>query len=158
MSGDSLIENASNIFIKPEFISNSEEETFANGRNIAQALTGGSVVALRGTLGSGKTCLAKGIACGLGLNETITSPTYTIISEYQREKKPTLYHIDVYRLNNEEDFEQLGGTEIINSENISIIEWSERIQKSLPINAITVTLEITGPSSRFIKINVPEMI
>jgi len=134
-----------------EFVSNSEEETLALGERIAVSLAGGSVVALRGALGSGKTCLARGIARGIGIGENLTSPTYTIISEYRH--SPTLYHIDAYRLNNDEDFDQLGGSEIINGDGISIIEWSERIQKSLPDGTITVTLEITGPASRLIKIN-----
>lgn len=132
----------------------SSEETFDIGRRIAALLVPNSVVALKGTLGSGKTCLAKGIASGLGITENITSPTYTIISEYQAGGCGTvLYHIDAYRLNDDKDFEELGGPEIISSNGISLIEWSERIPKSLPKDAITVSLEITGVSSRVIEIN-----
>jgi tRNA threonylcarbamoyladenosine biosynthesis protein TsaE len=134
-----------------EFISNSPQDTFSLGQRIASFLTAGSVVALAGELGSGKTYLVKGIAKGLGITETITSPTYTIISEYQ--SSPILYHIDAYRLNSDEDFENLGGIEIINGGGISLIEWSERIPKSLPQEKITIILKITGPSSRLIKIN-----
>jgi len=133
-----------------EFISNSPDDTFSLGRRIASFLTAGSVVALQGELGSGKTYLVKGIADGLGVTETITSPTYTIISEYN--SSPALYHIDAYRLINDEDFENSGGREIINSGGISLIEWSERIPKSLPPEAITVMLKITGPFSRLIQI------
>jgi tRNA threonylcarbamoyladenosine biosynthesis protein TsaE len=86
----------------------------------------------------------------LGVTETITSPTYTIISEYS--SSPALYHIDAYRLSGDEDFENSGGREIINSGGISLIEWSERIPKSIPKNAITVILKITGPFSRLIQI------
>ena len=119
-------------------------------------LSEGSVIALQGNLGSGKTCLAGGIAAGLGISENLTSPTYTIINEYQRdEPSPALYHIDAYRLNGDRDFEDIGGVEIIRSAGISVIEWSERIPKSLPENAITVSLEITGPTSRLIKIKGP---
>jgi len=135
------------------FISNSEEETISLGKHIAAFLCTGSVVALRGELGSGKTHLVKGIASGLGIKETVTSPTYTIISEYKSENNLTLFHIDAYRLNSEEDFEQIGGSEIINSSGISIIEWSERISKSLPQDAITITLNITGAASRLIQID-----
>ena len=134
-----------------EFLSHSPQDTFSLGQRIASFLTAGSVVALQGELGSGKTYLVKGIAKGLGITETITSPTYTIISEYQ--SSPVLYHIDAYRLNNDEDFENLGGTEIINSGGISLIEWSERIPKSLPRELITIILKITGHSSRLIQIN-----
>ena len=135
-------------------VSNSPQDTFAAGQKIAGILSAGSVVALKGTLGSGKTLLAAGIAGGLGISENITSPTYTIINEYS--SSPVLYHIDVYRLNGDRDFQEIGGDEIINSGGICVIEWSERIPKSLPDNAITVSLEITGPSSRLIKINIPE--
>jgi len=136
-------------------VSGSPKETFALGRRIAALLTPGSVLALNGALGSGKTCLVKGIAGGLGISENVTSPTYTIISEYQYgEKTPAVfYHIDAYRLNSDRDFEDIGGPEIIASAGISVIEWSERIPKSLPENAITISLEITGASSRLIRIN-----
>ncbi len=133
-----------------EFNSNSPDDTFSLGQRIAPLLTAGSVVALQGELGSGKTYLVKGIAKGLGVTETITSPTYTIISEYN--SSPVLYHIDAYRLSGDEDFENSGGRDTINSGGISLIEWSERIPKSIPKDAITVIIKITGPCSRLIQI------
>jgi len=137
-----------------EFISASPEETSAAGKRIALHLKNGSVVALQGTLGSGKTCIAKGIALGLGITENITSPTYTIINEYLIPYKAgTFYHIDVYRLNNNNDFNDLGGPEIINSNGISVIEWSDRISQSLPPDAIIISINITGVTSRHIQIN-----
>ncbi len=135
-----------------EFISNSPDETIALGKKIAASLNAGSVAAISGALGSGKTCLTKGIALGLGLTENITSPTYTIINEYQREGSPALYHIDAYRLNCDKDFEDIGGIDIINSGGISIIEWSERIPNSIPKNSISISLEIKDALSRSIKI------
>jgi tRNA threonylcarbamoyladenosine biosynthesis protein TsaE len=110
----------------------------AIGERIAQGLTRGSVVALRGGLGAGKTCLTKGIARFLGIREEVTSPTYTIISEY-----PGLipfYHIDAYRLGGDDDFEALGGEEYIYGEGISVIEWSERLTRSIPSAAILVEI------------------
>ncbi|MCL2442147.1 MAG: tRNA (adenosine(37)-N6)-threonylcarbamoyltransferase complex ATPase subunit type 1 TsaE [Treponema sp.] len=136
-----------------EITSNSPDETTALGKRIAGYLSNGSVVALEGRLGSGKTCLVKGITSGLGITENITSPTYTIINEYTRNNLSPIYHIDVYRLSGDKDFEDIGGLEIINSDGISLIEWSERIQKSLPSDTITVSLFITESSSRLIKIN-----
>jgi len=130
-----------------EIISNSPEETINIGNRIASHLNAGSTVALRGTLGSGKTCLTKGIATALGISETLTSPTYTIINEYPL-TNGKLNHIDVYRLEGDRDFEDIGGPEIINADGISIIEWSERLEKTLPDNAITVLIEITGLTSR----------
>ena len=128
----------------------------AFGEHIAGLLEPGSVIALRGSLGSGKTCLAKGIARGLGITETITSPTYTIISEYSGSSSVTLYHIDAFRLDNDEDFDQIGGPQIISGKGVSIIEWSERIPKSLPREAIFVDIEITGPQTRMIRVCGPE--
>ena len=143
-----------------EFVSNSAEETFSAGleigAHICAANTGTDaaalVIALQGELGSGKTVLAKGITKAFGVKENVTSPTYTIISEYRTDHltHPVLYHIDVYRLNGDEDFRQIGGMEIIRS-GISIIEWSERIQKSLPEDTFFITIEITGPTSRKIR-------
>jgi len=141
-----------------ELISNSPDETFCAGKQISCYLESGSVMALSGTLGSGKTCFANGIASGLGIKEILTSPTYTIINEYHIPSKEntaciSLYHIDAYRLNNEKDFEDIGGLEIINSEGIVIIEWSENIHKALNENSIFITINITGGNSRLIKIS-----
>jgi len=127
----------------------------AFGEQIAGLVEPGSVIALRGSLGSGKTCLVKGIARGLGITETITSPTYTIISEYSG-SFITLYHIDAFRLDNDEDFDQIGGPQLICGKGVSIIEWSERIPKSLPQEAIYIDIEITGPQTRMIRVCGPE--
>ena len=135
-----------------ECISHSPEETEALGERLARDLGPGSVIALRGGLGAGKTCLVKGIARTLGINETITSPTYTIVSEYTGGTYP-LYHIDAYRLNGDEDFAQTGAEELIESRSgISVIEWSERIPRSIPSGAITVEIAISGPNSRLFTI------
>jgi len=140
----------------PEIISNSHDETSALGIKIASFLCAGSVAALNGTLGSGKTCLCKGIAQGLGITENLTSPTYTIINEYPISSKASgnliFYHIDAYRLNNSREFEDIGGTEILNSGNICVIEWSERILNCLPPDTVKITLNITGEQSRLINI------
>jgi len=127
----------------------------AFGERIAISLKPGSVVALYGGLGAGKTCLAKGIARGLGITEHITSPTYTIVCEYSvclDGRAIPLYHIDAYRLNGNEDFESTGAGEFIGNEGITIIEWSERIPLSIPGDAITVEIEITGLQSRTFRV------
>lgn len=131
-------------------VSVSPDETLSIGKRIAATLCQGSIIAINGELGSGKTFLAKGIAAGLGIQENLTSPTYTIISEYPC--SPVLYHIDAYRLDGDRDFEDIGGPEILNSGGICIIEWSDRIIKSLPDNVIAISMKITGPSSREIQI------
>ena len=136
-----------------EFISNSPEDTFFLGKQLAAYLSAGCVVALTGTLGSGKTQLTKGIACGLGINENITSPTYTIVNEYLLRSSSVFFHIDAYRLNGEKDFEDIGGSEILNSGTICIIEWSDRICGCLPDDVINISIDITGSDSRRIKIS-----
>jgi tRNA threonylcarbamoyladenosine biosynthesis protein TsaE len=131
-------------------LSASPEETQAIGENLARNLSPGSVIALRGGLGAGKTCLVKGIARGLGIAETITSPTYCFVCEYPG--VVPLYHIDAYRLNSDEDFENTGAGDYIGGRGIVVIEWSERIPYSIPPDAIVITIEITGPNERKIHI------
>lgn len=145
-----------------EFITTSPQETFEIGQRLASLIIRsrfkdqkyGNIIALNGELGSGKTCLAKGIADGLGIKECITSPTYTIINEYNlhqiksNETEYTFFHIDTYRLNNEKEFEDIGGPEILSSNGVFVIEWSEKIKNLLPGNTIDVYIEITGHESR----------
>jgi tRNA threonylcarbamoyladenosine biosynthesis protein TsaE len=102
-------------------------------------------------LGAGKTCFAKGIARGLGITEEVTSPTYTIISEYQG--SCPFYHIDAYRLRGDDDFTALGGEEIIYGEGISVVEWSERIPASLPKGALFIDMAIEEGGTRNIHIS-----
>ena len=144
--------NRTGVFI--EMVSNSPQDTFDAGKRIAGFLKSGCVVALDGVLGSGKTFLVKGIARGLGIRDQITSPTFTIINEYLTDSQlsTVLYHIDAYRLENDEDFEQIGGRELLSGNGISVIEWSERIKKSLPQDAVKITIEITGCASRLLHI------
>jgi tRNA threonylcarbamoyladenosine biosynthesis protein TsaE len=137
-----------------EFFSASPEETAALGERIARFLGPGSVVALRGGLGAGKTCLVKGIARGLGVEETVTSPTYTIISEY-RGSVP-LYHIDAYRLQGDDDFDSLGGRELLYGNGVAVIEWSERIPQSLPQNTLFIEIALTADQRRRFRIFGPE--
>ena len=134
-----------------ELVSSSPEETAALGERIACYLKPGSVVALRGGLGSGKTCFPKGIARGMGITETLTSPTYTIVSEYSG--RFPLYHIDAYRLAGDEDFENTGALELLGGQGVAVVEWSERVPASLPPEAITIAIDIAGPETRLIRIS-----
>ena len=140
-----------------DFFSSSPEETENIGESIAHRLDSGAIIAIKGGLGAGKTCLVKGIARGLGITENITSPTYTIINEYQAHpnglagldgQNIPLYHIDAYRLRGDEDFENTGAGEYIGEKGITVIEWSDRIPHSIPPGTITITIEITGPQNR----------
>jgi tRNA threonylcarbamoyladenosine biosynthesis protein TsaE len=126
----------------------------ALGAEIAAGLGKGNVVALRGCLGAGKTCLAKGIARGLGIREEVTSPTYTIVSEYAAGSLP-FCHIDAYRLGGDDDFQAIGGDEYINGESITVIEWSERIPGSIPPPALVVAISILEDGRRSIELEAP---
>lgn len=105
---------------------------------------------MQGTLAAGKTTITKGIAKALNIEDTITSPTFTLISEY--EGSLPLYHMDVYRLDSTEDFINLGTEDLIYGNGISIIEWSEKIMEVLPKNTIILKLVATENDSRIITI------
>jgi tRNA threonylcarbamoyladenosine biosynthesis protein TsaE len=130
-----------------EFVSSSPGETIAFGKKIGQLLSPGSIVALQGKLGAGKTVLAKGIALALGITEEITSPTYTIISEY--EGKNPFYHIDAYRLSGDEEFRLLGAEDMLFGNGITVIEWPERLC-SLPKEIFRVEITIKENGKRII--------
>ena len=106
---------------------------------------------MQGTLAAGKTTITKGIAKALDIEDDITSPTFTLISEY--EGKMPLYHMDVYRLDTSEDFINLGTEDLIYGKGVSIIEWSEKIMDILPKNTIILKLEAQEDNSRIITIS-----
>jgi len=127
------------------------EETFSLGKKIACLLGKGGVVALKGPLGAGKTCLTKGIAAGLGVKETVTSPSYTVVSEYEGKingEFVQIYHIDAYRLSGNDDFSAIGGEEMIFGDGISIIEWCERIPDFIPDGVLRVDIQIIDDEKR----------
>ena len=105
---------------------------------------------MQGTLAAGKTTITKGIAKALKIEEDITSPTFTLISEY--EGSMPLYHMDVYRLDSTEDFINLGTEDLIYGKGISIIEWSEKVMEALPKSTIILKLEAQNDDSRIISI------
>ncbi len=130
--------------MKSEFyLSHSEEETKALGRRLVTLLPKGALISLTGPLGSGKSVIAKGIAEALMIEEAIVSPTFTLVQEY--EGTLPLAHLDLYRLEGAEDFESIGGEELLYEEGFVVIEWGEKIDELLPPSAIKIILEI-GPS------------
>lgn len=129
-------------------VSSTPEETVALGRKIGGRLQKGDVISMQGTLAAGKTTLTKGIAQALGIDDTITSPTFCLISEYSG--KMPLYHMDVYRLGGAEDFAALGTDDMIYGEGICIIEWSEKIMSELPKRTIILKIEPQNDGKRLI--------
>ena len=104
----------------------SEQETRLFALDLAEKLDKGSLIALSGDLGTGKTALTKYIAEGLGVTETVTSPTFTIIQEYRSGRLP-LYHFDVYRVNDEDELFELGYEEYFYGDGVCVVEWADLI-------------------------------
>ncbi len=131
------------------------DQTIRLGLEIGKQLRPGSVVGLYGPLGAGKTTLVKGIARSLNIEEAVTSPSFTLIAEYDgsREGNPvTLFHIDLYRISHPQEIEDLGMEEILNGEGISVIEWAEKASEFLPESTIRVEIVIGDKEKRQIKI------
>ena len=133
-------------------VTNSAAETRALGEKLASRLKAGDVVVLEGELGAGKSELARGIARGLGVTETVTSPSFTILNVYESGRCP-LYHFDWYRLESEEELYELGMDEYLGGDGIAVVEWAERCPDAVPENVLRILLEVTGGESRRITID-----
>jgi tRNA threonylcarbamoyladenosine biosynthesis protein TsaE len=122
--------------------------TQAFGRSLGQRLAPGSVVALIGALGAGKTHLARAIAEGLGIPDSrvVTSPTFVLVQEYMA--RLPIYHFDAYRLRSQAEFADLGVHEYFESEGVCLVEWADRVPSYLPAEHLSVTLHIMGETSR----------
>lgn len=135
-----------------EIISNSEKETIELGKKIAAKLKKGMVIVLTGDLGSGKTKLTEGILTYFGLENEISSPTFTIVNEYYTESL-NLYHFDVYRLADIDEFYAIGGEEYF-EKGASIIEWGELIEEALPKNYVKINFSRDLESETLRRINI----
>jgi tRNA threonylcarbamoyladenosine biosynthesis protein TsaE len=123
-----------------EYIMRSEADTAEFGKNLADELEAGDVLGLIGDLGTGKTTLTKYIAEGLGITETITSPTFTIVNEYHSGRLP-LFHFDAYRLEAAGDAFEVGMEEYFDRGGVSIIEWADMVAEVLPEDAKLIIME-----------------
>ncbi len=130
----------------------SPRETRDLGELIGRSVPPGTVIAFRGGLGAGKTTLAKGIARGLGVEDEVTSPTYTLVFEY-RGRMP-LRHVDAYRLSSPTEFEEIGASELMGTDGLCLIEWSENVAAALPAEVVVVEiLPGDGPEERIVEIS-----
>lgn len=120
-----------------DIVSNSEKETIELGKELASKLKKGDIIILSGDLGSGKTKFTEGILTYFGLEEEISSPTFTIVNEYNTDQL-NIYHFDVYRLNDIDEFRAIGGEEYF-EKGACIIEWGEMIEEVLPPDYIKIT-------------------
>ena len=135
--------------------SNKEQDTYDLGYELGQHAKPGQVFTLVGDLGVGKTVFTQGFAAGLGIQEPVNSPTFTIVQEYDDGRLP-LYHFDVYRLGDVDEMDEIGYEDYFYGEGICLIEWSERIREILPEHPIQITIEKDlekGFDSRKISVN-----
>ena len=122
-----------------ELISNSPAETEEAGETLARRLTPGAVVAFTGDLGAGKTAFIRGLARGLGVEERVTSPTFTIVNEYLGGRVP-LFHFDLYRLGSAEELYDIGWEDYLARRGVCAVEWSEHMDGALEPDAIRVDI------------------
>lgn len=116
------------------------EDTFALGKELGELASPSTVYCLNGDLGVGKTVFTQGVAAGLGIKETVNSPTFTIVKQYEDGRLP-FYHFDVYRIGDVSEMDEIGYDECFYGEGVTLIEWSELIEEILPVDAITITIE-----------------
>ena len=126
--------------IKRSITITNEEETKAFGFDLGKNAKPGQVIALVGDLGTGKTTLTKSIAEGLGVTDIISSPTFTIVKEYHSGRLP-LYHFDVYRICDPEEFFNIGAEEYLNGEGVCVIEWADLVMEEIPEDALFIFID-----------------
>jgi tRNA threonylcarbamoyladenosine biosynthesis protein TsaE len=135
-----------------EIITDSPAETAAIGETLAGCLRDGDVVLLHGDLGAGKTTLAKGLASALGIQDVVSSPSFSLINEYETDPAAAvtrLYHLDLYRLRSEDDLASIGFEDFMApADGISLVEWPERAATALPERFLLVEIETLGAGSR----------
>jgi len=132
-------------------ITNSENDTIREGEKLGRTLTPGSVIALFGELGAGKTAFTRGLAAGLGVRASVSSPTFTIVNEYPGDIP--LFHFDMYRLESDDELFDIGWDDYLERGGVCAVEWSEKVPGAFPPDAVTVTIENLGGDSRRLQIS-----
>ena len=128
-------------------ITNSASETRELGVRLAEQLKAGDVILLDGELGAGKSELARGVAKGLGVQETVTSPSFTILNVYESGRIP-LYHFDWYRLESAEEIYELGMDEYLGGDGVALVEWPDRCPDAIPEDFLRIRIKATGENIR----------
>ena len=131
-------------------ITANEAETIHEGEKLGRLLSPGSVVALYGDLGAGKTTFTRGLALGLGIHMSVSSPTFTIVNEYL--SKTPLFHFDMYRLESENELFDIGWDDYLERAGVCVVEWSEKVPGAFPQGTVTVKIENLGGDKRRIEI------
>ena len=136
-----------------QYTSLCESDTEAVGAEVARNCPRGTVIILDGDLGAGKTVFSRGFARELGIDEPVSSPTYTIVQEYELPEKGRLYHLDLYRINGVSAALAFGVDEFLNDpSSYALVEWPERIEGIIPEDAVKVTLKHAGNEQREISV------
>ena len=130
-----------------EYISNSAQETEALGERLAARLRPGDVIAYTGDLGAGKTAFTRGLARGLGVADRVTSPTFTIVTEYEGGRLP-LFHFDLYRMDSPEELFDIGWEDYLARGGVCAVEWSENVADALERDTVRVDIRRGGEESR----------
>ena len=133
-----------------EFITNSPRETEELGAALGRILKAGTILAYRGDLGAGKTAFTRGLAKGLGADDMVTSPTYTIVNEYLGGRMP-LFHFDMYRLASSDDLWDIGWEDYLERGGVCAVEWSENVADAME-DPISITIEKLGEDTRRIRL------
>lgn len=123
------------------------DDTERLGGALADVLPAGTVVALRGTLGAGKTRLVQAVTAALGVDrEQVVSPTFVLVQQYHGRR--SVYHLDAYRLHDDDEFLQLGPEEFFDAGGLTFVEWADKVERCLPVEHVTIEIEVVGPTSR----------
>lgn len=136
-----------------EIVTNSERDTELAGERFGASVPDGAVVAMYGELGSGKTAFVRGMARGMGIDCRVSSPTFTIVNEYEGER--TLIHFDMYRLGSADELWGIGWDDYLDRGAVCAVEWSENVQDAFTGNEVTVRFEKLGADERRITIGGP---
>jgi len=134
----------------------SEKDTFILGKQLACHLKAGDTISLEGDLGTGKTVITKGIAAGLGVNEPVTSPSFTIVNTYEGRIK--LHHFDVYRIDDPEELFAIGWDEYFSDDAVTVVEWGDKVLDIMPADTIRIKImrDERNPERRIINIERPD--
>ncbi|HEY2745561.1 MAG TPA: tRNA (adenosine(37)-N6)-threonylcarbamoyltransferase complex ATPase subunit type 1 TsaE [Polyangia bacterium] len=134
-----------------EFVTHDADETRALGERLGRTLAAGATVALVGELGAGKTAFVQGLARGLGIAGTISSPTFTIVKEH--DGPIPLFHVDFYRLEDARELAAIGFDDYFERGGVVVVEWADRFFGALPADRIEVRIEIAGADERRVRID-----
>lgn len=125
---------------RKEYETFSSAETFALGKELGESARAGEIYCLDGDLGTGKTVFTQGFACGLGIEEPVSSPTFTIVQEYEGGRLK-LNHFDVYRIGSPEELEEIGYEEYFYGDGVCLVEWAQQIPELIPEEAVHIVIE-----------------